>query len=216
MSAAPAAAKVPAADGAAADVGAAKGGKKKLILIAAPVLLIAILAGLWFSGILPSLLGMGKNAEHADEAAEAKPDAHAAKPDAHGAKPDAKGAKPDAKAAKLAEGAGTKPDAKALPGPMFAELPDIVTNLNAGPRRTVYVKLRSRLELAKPEDAALVTAAMPRLLDLFQTYLREMRPEELRGSAGTYRLREELLARANIAVAPARVQDLLFTEMLIQ
>ncbi len=208
MSAASAAAKVPAADGAAAE-GAAKGGKKKLILIAAPVLLIAILAGLWFSGILPSLLGMGKSAEHGEVAA-------AAKPDTHGAKPDAKAAKPDAKAAKPAEGAGAKPDPKAPAGPAFVELPDIVTNLNAGSRRTVYVKLRSRLELAKPEDAALVTAAMPRLLDLFLTYLREMRPEELRGSAGTYRLREELLARANIALAPARVQDLLFTEMLIQ
>jgi flagellar FliL protein len=57
---------------------------------------------------------------------------------------------------------------------------------------------------------------MPRLQDLFQTYLREMRPEELRGSAGTYRLREELIARADIAVAPARIQDLLFTEILVQ
>jgi flagellar FliL protein len=57
---------------------------------------------------------------------------------------------------------------------------------------------------------------MPRLLDLFQTYLREMRPEELRGSAGTWRLREELIARANIAIAPARVTDVLFTELLIQ
>jgi flagellar FliL protein len=57
---------------------------------------------------------------------------------------------------------------------------------------------------------------MPRVLDMFQTYLREIRPEELRGSAGTWRLREELIARANIAVAPARVTDVLFTEMLIQ
>ena len=57
---------------------------------------------------------------------------------------------------------------------------------------------------------------MPRLLDLFQTYMREMRPEELRGAAGTYRLREELIARANIAVAPAHIVDVLFTEMLVQ
>jgi flagellar FliL protein len=49
-----------------------------------------------------------------------------------------------------------------------------------------------------------------------QTYLREMRPEELRGSAGSYRLREELIARGNIAVAPARISDVLFTQMLIQ
>jgi flagellar FliL protein len=57
---------------------------------------------------------------------------------------------------------------------------------------------------------------MPRLLDMFQTYLREMRPEELRGSAGTWRLREELLARANIALAPVRVVDVLFIELLVQ
>jgi flagellar FliL protein len=43
-----------------------------------------------------------------------------------------------------------------------------------------------------------------------------MSPDEVRGSAGTYRLREELIARANAAVAPARVVDVLFTEMLVQ
>jgi flagellar FliL protein len=57
---------------------------------------------------------------------------------------------------------------------------------------------------------------MPRILDLFQTYLREMRPEELRGSAGTQRLREELLARANLAAAPARIVDVLFQEIIVQ
>jgi flagellar FliL protein len=101
-------------------------------------------------------------------------------------------------------------------GPLFVELPDIIANLNTHGRRAVYVKLKSRIELARPADEALLKATLPRVLDLFQTYLREMRPEEMRGSAGTYRLREELIARANIAVAPARIQDLLFTEILIQ
>ena len=77
-------------------------------------------------------------------------------------------------------------------------------------------RIKARLELARVEDQAVVAASMPRLLDLFQTYLREMRPEELRGSAGTYRLREELIARANIAVHPTRVVDVLFTELLVQ
>jgi flagellar FliL protein len=99
--------------------------------------------------------------------------------------------------------------------PTYVELPEIIANLNSG-RRTSFVKLRARLELASPQGAAAVTAAMPRLLDMFQTYLREMRPEELRGSTGTWRLREELIARANIAAAPAQIVDVLFTEMLIQ
>lgn len=100
--------------------------------------------------------------------------------------------------------------------PTFFEVPEIIANLNAGARRNVFIKLKAKLELSKPEDQAAVTAALPRVLDMFQTYLRETRPEELRGSAGTYRLREELIARANIAAAPARVVDVLFTEMIVQ
>lgn len=168
------------------DVGvestAKKSGKKKLILLAIPLLLVAILAGLWFSGVLPGLLGLGPHAE-----AE-------------------KGAKP-----------GDLPaEAQAHVAPTFLDMPDLVANLSVGQRRSAFIKLKAKLELSKPEDVAAVTAAMPRLQDMFTTYLREMRPEELRGSAGTYRLREELIARANIAVQPARVVDVLFVEMLVQ
>jgi flagellar protein FliL len=170
MSAAPATAE----DGA---TGSPKGSRKKLVLLAVPVVMAAIGSGLWFSGILPPLLGKG-HAAHDSKSADARQ-------------------------------ADTKP-------PSFVEVPELVANLNAGTRRTSYVKLHTRLEVAKPEDVAVVNANMPRLLDMFQTYLREMRPEELRGSAGSYRLREELIARANVAVQPARVVGVLFTEMLIQ
>jgi flagellar FliL protein len=100
--------------------------------------------------------------------------------------------------------------------PVFVDLPEMVANLNAPGRRPTYVKLKARVELAKAEDQAVFAAAQPRVVDLFQTYLREMRPEELRGSAGTYRLRGELITRANIAVAPARIVDVLFSELLVQ
>ena len=106
--------------------------------------------------------------------------------------------------------------AAAPPAPVFFEMPDLVTNLNVGARRPTFIKLRSKLELARPEDTEAVKAALPRLQDMFQTYLREMRPEELRTSAGTYRLREELIARAGLAVPGAQVRDVLFTELLVQ
>jgi flagellar FliL protein len=164
------------------------GGKKKLLLIALPVVLIGAGAGLWFTGILPGLLGMG----------------------------------PPPPAA-AGEGAAAAADAAPRP-PAFFDMPEIVTNLNASGRRPVFVKLRSKLEITRAEDAAAITAAMPRLLDLFQTHLRETRPEELRGSAGTHRLRTELVARANIALSPPpgstqpapRVTDVLFVEILVQ
>lgn len=178
------------------------GGKKKLILLAVPILLAGIGAGLWFSGILPPLLGMGGDAASHPPAAEP----HApAKPAAHGAP------KEDPHAPKPAGGAAGGGKAS-----LFFELPDMIVNLNSGTRRTVYAKVKPRLELARAEDEPAVRAALPRLMDMFQTYLRETRPEELRGSAGMYRLREELLARANVAVTPARIVDVLFVELLIQ
>lgn len=182
----------------AAEMAIQTGGKKrfgkKLILIGAVFLLLAIVAGLWFGGILPPLLGVGGHAESKAEGhAEAKGDAHPGKP------------------------GELKPELEAKAKvPIFVDLPDLVANLNVGQRRSSFIKLKARIEIARAEDQALVAASMPRLQDLFTTYLREMRPEELRGSAGTYRLREELIARANIAVAPARVVDVLFSEMLIQ
>jgi flagellar FliL protein len=154
-----------------------KKGKAKLLLIVA-VVLVAACAGLWFSGIIPGLLG----AKHGHEAEEA-------------------------------HGDGKAPEA---PAHIFMDLPDIVANLNAGGRRASFIKLRAKLELSKKEDVAIVQNAMPRVLDLFQSYLREIRPEELRGTAGTYRLREELIARVSIAAAPARVLDVLFVELLVQ
>lgn len=117
-------------------------------------------------------------------------------------------------AAPAAEGAASVPAPGAAP--VFLDMPDVVANLNTAGRRSSFVKLRSKLELARADDAAAVQASMPRLLDLFTTYLRETRPEELRGSAGTHRLREELMARANVAAAPARVLDILFLEILQQ
>ncbi len=100
--------------------------------------------------------------------------------------------------------------------PIFVDMPDIVANLNAPGRRSSYIKLRSKLEVARAADARALQEAMPRLQDLFTTYLREVRPEELRGSAGTYRLREELMVRAGLAAPPAQVTDVLFVELLVQ
>ncbi len=160
-----------------------KGGKKKLVMLAAvPLVLAGVIAGLWFSGILPPLIGMGpKDTTMAEHPADVPTDTAAA----------------------------VKP-------PSFVEVPEMIANLNSSGKHQSFVKLKARIEVGKDADQPVVQAAMPRILDLFQTYLREIRPEELRGSAGTWRLREELIARANIAVAPARVTDVLFVELLIQ
>lgn len=98
----------------------------------------------------------------------------------------------------------------------FYELPDMVVNLNSGSRRQNFLKLSVSLELASEKDVVTVEQVLPRIVDNFQIYLRELRIEDLRGSAGLYRLREELLRRVSAAAAPAEIRDVLFREMLVQ
>lgn len=106
---------------------------------------------------------------------------------------------------------------EAPPKPLvFFDLPDFLVNLNASGRKANFLKLSVSLEVDKPEDALLLKEMLPRIVDNFQIYLRELRVEDLRGSGGIYRLREELLARVNAAAAPVKVSDVLFREMLVQ
>jgi flagellar FliL protein len=109
-----------------------------------------------------------------------------------------------------------KPGALSVAPPVYVDVPEIISNLNVPGRRPSYVKLHAKLELSGQADAAAVTAAMPGIEDMFQTYLRDMRPEELRGSEGTYRLREELIGRASVIAAPARIADVLFVELIVE
>lgn len=100
---------------------------------------------------------------------------------------------------------------------VFFDLPDFLVNLDSGGNKKAnFLKLSVSLQLENQEDTARVAAMMPRIIDNFQIYLRELRVEDLRGSDGIYRLREELLARVNAAVAPIKVDEVLFKEMLVQ
>lgn len=99
---------------------------------------------------------------------------------------------------------------------IYYNLPEILVNLQAERGRSVFLKLTISLELTKADDQAAVERVLPRVIDNFQIYLRELRVDDLRGSAGLYRLREELLMRVSQAVAPVVVRDVLFKEMLVQ
>lgn len=99
--------------------------------------------------------------------------------------------------------------------PVFYDLPDFLVNLS-GPPPQHYLKMRVTLQIADPEIAKTLDAQMPRVLDSFQTFLREMRPEDLQGSEGMLRLKEELLRRINLVLDPTVVSDVLFKEIIVQ
>ena len=117
----------------------------------------------------------------------------------------------------LGGGGHDKPAQAAVKPAIFVDLPDVLVNLsNAGTDRTQYLKVKIVLELPDPTVVGQIQPLMPRVMDAFQTYLRELRPTDLDGSAGLYRLKEELTRRVNAAVAPNRITAVLFKEIVVQ
>lgn len=178
---------------------AAEGGKKKLplklVLIAGAGALV-VLGGGGTGAVM--LLGGKKGDAHA-AAAKKKPEK---KKEKGGEGGDAKGAK--------------SPITQGPDGVVFYTMPDLVVNIQAADARPTFLKLKLAFELPDEESAERIEPNQPRLADMFQTFLRELRPEDLSGSQGSYQLRMEILRRVNLVIAPAKVNAVLIQEMLIQ
>ena len=120
----------------------------------------------------------------------------------------------------LLRGHGDEHHAEAAPPPKppsYVEVPDMLVNLVGLPGdRVQYLKVKIVLEVKEEKQVEVIKPALPRVTDLFQTYLRELRPSDLNGSAGLFRLKEELTKRVNLALAPNSVSAVLFKEIVVQ
>jgi flagellar FliL protein len=138
-----------------------------------------------------------------------------------GKKKDEKGKKDEKKDEKKEGGDKKGPDPNAPvirdgpDGVVFYTLPDVVVNMQTADGRPSFLKLKLTLELPDKDTAEVLTPNMPRLQDMFQVFLRELRPEDLAGSQGGYQLRMEILRRVNLVIAPSKANAVLIEEMLV-
>ena len=133
-------------------------------------------------------------------------------------KAEKKDAKKDEKGGKGGKGEEAASPALVRAGPdgvVFYTLPDLVVNMQTAEGKATFLKLKLTLELPDDQVASILDPNLPRLQDMFQTFLRELRPEDLSGSQGSYQLRLEILRRVNLVIAPAKVNAVLIEEMLI-
>ena len=100
--------------------------------------------------------------------------------------------------------------------PVYYALPEVLVNLASTTRRTKFLKMSVTLELHEKKSAAIVEANSPRIMDAFNTYLRGVEPQELSGSAGIVRLREELMMSINGIIGEGVVKNVLFNEITVQ
>lgn len=191
-------AKTPKPDADAAPVDGEEGaseGKKKpplMVLIGAGVGALVVLGG----GGTAAALMLGHHKPPADAHAKAK-------------------AKP--KHAKKKEGGkdDKSPISEGPDGVVYYTMPDLTANIQSADGRPSFLKLKLVFELPDEDTADSIEPNAPRLNDMFQGFLRELRPEDLNGSAGSYQLRMEIQRRVNLVIAPAKVNAVLIQEMLV-
>lgn len=212
----------PPADGA-TDLAVAHGAevegdppKKKLplLFIIAPVALLVLGGGGAGAFFMLQPKPAAAEGEHGEEAAKGGHGEEKKEGGGHGA------------AKKEGGGHGAAPEGEADPalgkitegpdGVTFFTLPDMVVNIQSADGRPTFLKLTLTLEMHDADLAHSLQTEMPRMQDMFQGFLRELRPEDIAGSAGTYQLRTEILRRVNLIAAPSTVDAVLIEEMLVQ
>ena len=112
--------------------------------------------------------------------------------------------------------AGPNPISQGPDGAVFYTMPDMVVNIQSTDGRPTYLKLKLAFEMADEDSAEAITPNQLRLNDMFQGFLRELRPDDLAGSEGSYELRQEIQRRVNLVIAPSKVNAVLIQEMLVQ
>lgn len=96
----------------------------------------------------------------------------------------------------------------------FVDVPPMVVNLRSPDGVARYLKIH--FMLVPGPNAAELDKQLPRVLDSYQSFLRELRPEDLAGSAAVFRIKEELLSRANEALGEGSVEDVLIQDLIQQ
>lgn len=181
--------------------------KKKLplLFIIIPVAVLVLLGGGGAAFFLLQPKPAAAEGEHGEEKAAE-----------HGAKKEEKGGHGE----KKAEGGAVDPAAGVISagpdGVTFYSMPALLANIQSSDGRPTVLKLKLTLEMKDADAATALQEQAPRMQDMFQGFLRELRPEDLAGSAGTYQLRTEILRRVNLIAAPSKVDAVLIEEMLVQ
>ncbi len=114
-----------------------------------------------------------------------------------------------------------KPDPKTIPtvedgpdGTKYFKMPDVIANIQSPDGHASYLKLKLTFECDE-DTADLLKDSMPRVNDILQGFMGELRPDDLSSSAGDMQLRQEILRRINLILAPHKINAVLIEQKLI-
>jgi flagellar FliL protein len=98
----------------------------------------------------------------------------------------------------------------------FVDVPAMVVNLRSPDGAARFLKIHFMLVPGPKGTSETLKEKLPLILDAYQPFLRELRPEDLAGSAAVFRIKEEMLSRATQAVGAGMVKDVLIQDLVQQ
>ncbi|AXK44163.1 flagellar basal body protein FliL (plasmid) [Erythrobacter aureus] len=96
----------------------------------------------------------------------------------------------------------------------FVEVPPMVVNLRTSGGQPRFLKVHFLIVPTSASKKTEIEAKLPLIIDRFQPFLRELRPEDLSGSAAVYRIKEEMMVRAGKIVGDAAIRDILIQDLV--
>lgn len=115
-----------------------------------------------------------------------------------------------------AEEARKAAEEAAREGVVYVDMPEMVVNLRSPDGQNAFLKINFALAAKDEKIAEELKKELPAIRDAMQPFLRELRPEDLAGSAAVYRIKEEMTRRAVQRVGPDKIDDIMIQDMVQQ
>ena len=98
----------------------------------------------------------------------------------------------------------------------FVDVPAMVVNLRSPDGASRFLKLHFMIVPGAKGTPEGIKEKLPLILDSYQPFLRELRPEDLAGSAAVFRIKEEMLIRATDVAGTGVIKDILIQDLVQQ
>lgn len=105
---------------------------------------------------------------------------------------------------------------KAAEAAIYVPAPEMIVNLRTPDGQSAFLKINFAIAAHDEAAGEMLKERMPEIRDALQPFLRELRPEDLAGSAGVFRIKEEMTRRVKDRVGADKIDDILIQDMIQQ
>lgn len=107
-------------------------------------------------------------------------------------------------------------EAEKAEGLVYVDVPEMIVNLRTQDGQNAFLKINFAIAARDAAAGEEIEKQLPAIRDAMQPFLRELRPEDLAGSAAVFRIKEEMTRRAAARLGPDKIDDIMIEDLIQQ